>query len=88
MAACRLPGRRHGPGGGVATALRPFLAVRVVGVIPLPQMSGTHAVMCLAKVAELAAPVLSLPDWCAVATQAESPALAGRAIAAGVRLSP
>lgn len=34
-------------------------------VIPLRQMSGPHAVACLAKLAELSHPAWSLPGWCA-----------------------
>lgn len=52
-------------GGDVFAALRPFLVLRVLGVVPLGQMSGPHAVACLAKVAELACPSLDLSDWCA-----------------------
>ena len=35
------------------------------GVIPLREMSVPHAVTCLAKLAELANPAITLPDWCA-----------------------
>jgi hypothetical protein len=76
-------GSATAPGGGVATALRPFLAVRVLGVIPLTQMSGPHAVMCLAKVAELAAPALNLPEWCAVVIQPNRFPQSGPTIATG-----
>jgi hypothetical protein len=34
-------------------------------VISLRQMSGRHAVACLARLAEVASPALTLPDWCA-----------------------
>jgi hypothetical protein len=34
--------------GDVASTLRPFLAVRILGVISLAQMSGLHALACLA----------------------------------------
>ena len=37
------------PGGDVAARLRPFLAVRILGVISLAQMSGPQALACLAK---------------------------------------
>jgi ADP-ribose pyrophosphatase YjhB (NUDIX family) len=40
------------PGGDVAAALAPFLAARILGVIPLSQMSGPHALLCLARLAE------------------------------------
>jgi len=53
------------PGGDVAGSLRPFLAVRILGVISLRQMSGPHAIACLAKLAELSHPTWSLPRWCA-----------------------
>jgi hypothetical protein len=53
------------PSSDVAASLRPFLAVRILGVIPLRQMSGAHAVACLAKLAELAHPTWTLPAWCA-----------------------
>jgi len=52
------------PSGGAA-CLRPFLAVRILGVISLRQMSGPHALACLAKLAELSHPAWSLPAWCA-----------------------
>lgn len=57
-------GSAVGFGGDVFAALRPFLVLRVLGVVPLGQMSGPHAVACLAKVAELARPALDLSDWC------------------------
>jgi len=63
------------PAGDVAAALRPFLVVRVLGVIPLQQFSGPHAVACLAKIAELSGPALTLPGWCA-AVPAAPPAAA------------
>jgi hypothetical protein len=63
------------PAGDVAAALRPFLVVRVLGVIPLRQLSGPHAVTCLAKIAELSGPALTLPGWCA-AVPAAPPAAA------------
>jgi hypothetical protein len=53
------------PGGDAAARLRPFLAVRILGVIPLRRMSGPHAVACLAKLAELSHSAWSLPGWCA-----------------------
>ena len=53
------------PAGDVAAALRPFLVVRVLGVIPLRQLSGPHAMACLAKITELCCPALTLPGWCA-----------------------
>jgi hypothetical protein len=53
------------PGAGVTADLRPFLAVRILGVISLRQMSGPHALACLAKLAELAQPGWNLPGWCA-----------------------
>lgn len=52
------------PGGDAAASLRPFLALRILGVIPLGQMNGPDAAACLAKLAELSSPALSLPDWC------------------------
>jgi len=58
-------GSALGSGGDAFAGLRPFLVLRVLGVIPLGQMSGPHAVACLAKVAELACPALNLSDWCA-----------------------
>jgi hypothetical protein len=60
-------GRAVAPGGDVTRRLRPFLAVRILGVISLRQMSGPHAVMCLAKLAELSDPSWDLPGWCATA---------------------
>jgi hypothetical protein len=53
------------PAGDAAAALRPFLIARILGVIPLRQLSGPHAIACLAKLAELSSPVLTLPGWCA-----------------------
>jgi hypothetical protein len=53
------------PGQDAAASLRPFLAIRILGVIPLRQMSGPHAVACLAKLAELSHPAWNLPSWCA-----------------------
>jgi hypothetical protein len=53
------------PGGDVAASLRPFLALRILGVIPLGQMNGSNAAACLAKLAELTSSTLNLPDWCA-----------------------
>lgn len=53
------------PDGDVATRLRPFLAVRILGVISLAQMSAPHALTCLAKLAELTHPAWDLPAWCA-----------------------
>jgi ADP-ribose pyrophosphatase YjhB (NUDIX family) len=40
------------PGGDIADVLAPFLAARILGVIPLGQMSGPHALLCLAWLAE------------------------------------
>ena len=64
------------PAGDVAAALRPFLVVRVLGVIPLRQPSGPHAMACLAKITELSCPALTLPGWC-VAVPAAPPSAAG-----------
>ena len=50
--------------GDLTGRLRPFLILRILGVIPLGQMSGPHAALCLAKLAELSSPDLTLPDWC------------------------
>jgi hypothetical protein len=50
------------PGSDVTDALRPFLAVRILGVIPLGQLSGPDALLCFAKLAELADPRLTLDD--------------------------
>lgn len=52
------------PSGDAAASLRPFLAVRILGVISLRQMSGPHALACLSKLAELSHPTWSLPGWC------------------------
>jgi len=60
------------PSGGAA-CLRPFLAVRILGVISLRQMSGPHALAWLAKLAELAHPAWSLPAWCATVAAASRP---------------
>ena len=53
------------PGGDVTATLRPFLVLRILGVIPLHQMTGPHAVTCLAKLAELSRPGMTIPGWCA-----------------------
>ena len=55
------------PGGDGAASLRPFLAIRILGVISLRRMTGLDAVACLAKVAELAHSKWTLPGWCATA---------------------
>jgi hypothetical protein len=62
------------PSGDAAAILRPFLAVRILGVIRLAQMSGLHALACLAKLAELTHPAWDLGAWCAVAPIAFPPA--------------
>ena len=56
--------------GDLTGRLRPFLILRILGVIPLGQMSGPHAALCLAKLAELSSPDLTLPDWCEAAAVA------------------
>jgi ADP-ribose pyrophosphatase YjhB (NUDIX family) len=68
------PGTRHvtvvsgdlgtavSPDGDVTAALRPFLAARILGVIPLGQMSGQHALLCLARLAETLHPATALAD--------------------------
>jgi len=53
------------PGGDVTASLRPFLALRILGVIPLHQMTGPHAITCLAKLAELFQPGTTLNNWSA-----------------------
>lgn len=65
------------PSGDVADSLRPFLAVRILGVISLRQMSGPHALACLAKLAELSHPAWSLPGWCNTVPAASPPGHAG-----------
>jgi len=60
--------------GDLTGRLRPFLILRILGVIPLGQMSGPQAALCLAKLAELSSPDLTLPDWCAAVTVAPSEA--------------
>ena len=52
--------------GTVENALRPFLAIRLLGVIPLNQMSLEHALLCTAKLAELTSPDFTLADWCRI----------------------
>lgn len=58
--------------------LRPFLVMRVLGVIPLGQMSGPHAMACLAKIAELASPAFNPSDWCATVPAGLEPDRAGQ----------
>ena len=62
------------PGADVTTSLRPFLALRILGVIPLHQMTGPHAIACLAKLAELSRPGMTLPGWCASTPPRPAPA--------------
>ena len=50
-------------GGDPMPLLRPFLALRVLGVIPLSQLSGPDALLCLAKLAELTTPGLATATW-------------------------
>jgi hypothetical protein len=64
------------PDGDVASTLRPFLAVRILGVISLAQMSGPHALACLAKLAELTYPAWDLYSWCATSLATCPPAAA------------
>jgi hypothetical protein len=53
------------PGGDAAAILRAFLAPRILGAIPLGQMSDPDAAACLAKLAVLSSPAPSLHDGCA-----------------------
>lgn len=53
------------PCGDVTAQLRPFLALRILGVISLRQMSGPHAIACLAKLADLSHSAWNLSGWCA-----------------------
>jgi len=53
------------PGTCDTTCLRPFLATRILGVIPLHQMSGPHAILCLAQLAGLRQRTWDLASWCA-----------------------
>jgi hypothetical protein len=64
------------PGGDVPSRLQPFLAVRILGVISLAQMSGPHALACLAKLAELTHPAWDLQAWCVTSLAACPPATA------------
>jgi hypothetical protein len=64
----------------VADKLRPFLAVRILGVIPPRQMSGFHLVACLAKLAELSLPSWSLPGWCVTVPTACGPTAASATV--------
>ncbi|HLX47486.1 MAG TPA: hypothetical protein VKS82_04050 [Streptosporangiaceae bacterium] len=66
-------GAALGPTTDVAADLRPFLAVRILGVISLRQMSGPHALTCLVKLAELAHPGWNLPGWCSTVPASLSP---------------
>jgi len=54
-------------GGDPMAVLRPFLALRVLGAIPLGQLRGPDAVLCLAKLAELATPGLTPATWSRIA---------------------
>lgn len=49
-------------GGDVTDVLRPFLALRILGVIPLGRMSGSDALLCWARLAEVLDPHLTLVD--------------------------
>jgi hypothetical protein len=62
------------PDSDVTASLRPFLILRILGVIPLRQMSGPHAVACLARLAELSRHDLTLHDWCACTPTAHADA--------------
>ncbi len=42
--------------------LRPFLAMRILGVISLGQMSGRDAMLCCAKLAEIRDPDVTLTE--------------------------
>jgi hypothetical protein len=64
------------PEGDVGSRLRPFLAIRILGVIPLTQMSGPHALACLAKLAELGHPAWDLCSWSATSLAPCTPAAA------------
>jgi len=54
--------------------LRPFLALRVLGVIPLGQLRGPDALLCLAKLAELTTPGLTPATWSRIAPHIRRPA--------------
>jgi hypothetical protein len=62
------------PGGDVTASLRPFLTLRILGVIPLHQMTGPHAITCVAKLAELYQPGTALDHWSASTKPAPAPA--------------
>ncbi|HZU14510.1 MAG TPA: hypothetical protein VFB58_16840 [Chloroflexota bacterium] len=51
--------------GEVMAVLRPFLAMRVLGVIPLGEMSAHDAMLCCAKLAEIRDPDLTLTELAA-----------------------
>jgi hypothetical protein len=55
-------GTAIGSDGDVTDALRPFLALRILGVIPLGEMSGHDALLCFAKLAEVLDPSLTLAE--------------------------
>ena len=61
------------PDGDVTAALRPFLAARILGVIPLGRMSGPDALLCLARLAEALHPAATLDDL-THSTRVSSPA--------------
>ncbi len=63
------------PDGDVEATLRPFLALRILSVIPLGWLSGPHALACLTKLAELTQPAWSLPGWCATCPPASAATL-------------
>jgi hypothetical protein len=52
-------------------ALRPFLVCRILGVLPLTCLIGDDAALCLARLAQLQDPDLSLGDLLADLTLVE-----------------
>jgi hypothetical protein len=67
-------GKALNPTGDLLILLRPFLTMRVLGVIPLAQLSGPHAILCVAKLAELTDPDTTLRAWCHTVPVSPDPA--------------
>jgi hypothetical protein len=60
------------PGKCSTDCLQPFLAIRLLGVIPLQQMSGHDAILCLAKLARLCQRNWDIAGWCATTPPAST----------------
>lgn len=55
----------HHDGTGLLAVLRPFLIMRILGVIRLGRLAGTDALLCLARLAQLDNRLLTMADFLA-----------------------